>query len=128
MPIYIFRNSETNEYREIVQRMNEPHEYFGDHGDEDVWVRVFTCPNASIDAKIDPFKPQDFLRKTESKKGTFGDFLDKSSELSSERASLAGGKDPVKDKYFDDYSAKRNGAKHPQQQKSFENSNIKVEF
>jgi hypothetical protein len=40
----------------------------------------------------------------------------------------AGGKDPVKEKYFTDYSAKRRGAKHPDQMKTFENSKIKVDF
>lgn len=128
MPIYIYFNSETEEYREIVQKMSDVHEYFGENGGETAWKRVFTSPNASIDSKIDPFKTGDFVRKTGSKKGTYGDLLDKSAELSRERANIAGGVDPVKEKYYKDYSEKRRGAKHPSQMKSFESKNIKVDF
>ena len=128
MPLYTYFNSETEEYRDIVQKMSDAHEYFGEGGDEATWKRVFTVPHASIDSKIDPFKPEDFTRKTGGKKGTYGDLLDKSSELSSQRAELAGGVDPVKEKYFKDYSEKRRGAKHPSQMKSFESKNVKIDF
>jgi predicted nucleic acid-binding Zn ribbon protein len=128
MPIYVYFNTETEEYREIVQRMSDVHEYFGESGDENTWKRVFTCPNAAIDSQIDPFNSRDFMRKTGAKKGTYGDLLDKSSELSQQRAEKAGGVDPIKEKYFKDYSAKRRGAKHPDQMKSFENKNVKIDF
>ena len=128
MPIYVYFNTETEEYREIVQRMSDVHEYFGESGDEKNWKRVFTCPNAAIDSQIDPFSSRDFMRKTGAKKGTYGDLLDKSSELSNQRAEKAGGVDPIKEKYFKDYSAKRRGAKHPDQMKSFENKNVKIDF
>ena len=128
MPIYGYINSETDEYIEIVQKMSDVHEYFGENGDETTWKRVFTSPNASIDSKIDPFKTSDFVRKTGSKKGTYGDLLDKSAELSHQRAEMAGGKDPIKEKYYKDYSEKRRGAKHPSQMKSFESKNIKIDF
>ena len=128
MPIYVYLNTETEEYREIVQKMSDVHEYFGESGDEKSWKRVFTCPNASIDSQIDPFNSRDFMRKTGAKKGTYGDLLDKSSELSHQRAEKTGGIDPVKEKYFKEYSAKRRGAKHPDQMKSFENKNVKIDF
>ena len=128
MAIYVYFNTETEEYREIVQKMSDVHEYFGESGDEKNWKRVFTCPNASIDSQIDPFSSRDFMRKTGGKKGTYGDLLDKSSELSNQRAEKAGGVDPIKEKYFKDYSAKRRGAKHPDQMKSFENKNVKIDF
>ncbi len=128
MPLYIYFNSETEEYREIVQKMNDIKEYFGEDGDEATWKRIFTVPNASIDSKMDPFNTSEFVRKTGSKKGTYGDLLDKSSELSSQRAELAGGVDPVKEKYYKDYSEKRRGAKHPSQMKSFESRNVKIDF
>jgi predicted nucleic acid-binding Zn ribbon protein len=128
MPVYIFVNTETNEYREIFQNMKDKHEYFGEDGQEHTWKRVFTVPQASIDSKIDPFNTRDFVNKTGSKKGTYGDLLDKSAELSRKRADIAGGKDPVKEKYFEDYSKNRRGAKHPDQLKSFESKNIKVDF
>jgi predicted nucleic acid-binding Zn ribbon protein len=128
MPSYTYFNSETEEYRDIVQKMSDVHEYFGEGGDEATWKRVFTVPHASIDSKIDPFKSEDFTRKTGGKKGTYGDLLDKSAELSHQRAEMAGGVDPVKEKYFKDYSEKRRGAKHPDQMKSFESKNIQVDF
>jgi hypothetical protein len=128
MPLYIYHNIVTDEYVEIVQRMNETHQYSGISGDEDCWRRVFTVPNASIDAHLDPFSSKDFVNKTQNKKGTYGDLLDRSAEMSDKRASLAGGKDPVKEQYFSDYSAKRRGAKHPDQMKTFENNKIKVDF
>lgn len=128
MPIYTYFNSETEEYRDIVQKMSDVHQYFGEDGSETTWKRVFTVPHASIDSKMDPFKAEDFARKTGSKKGTYGDLLDKSAELSHQRAELAGGIDPVKEKYYKDYSEKRRGAKHPSQMKSFESKNISVDF
>jgi predicted nucleic acid-binding Zn ribbon protein len=96
MPLYIYLNSETQEYVEIFQKMNDVKEYFGENGDETTWKRIFTVPNASFDSKIDPFKASEFARKTGSKKGTYGDLLDKSAELSQQRADIVGGVDPVK--------------------------------
>lgn len=128
MPVYIYHNTETDEYVEIFQGMNDVHEYSGISGDEDCWKRVFTVPNASIDSQVDPFSSKQFVDKTQNKKGTYGDLLDRSAEMSDKRASLAGGKDPIKEKYFSDYSAKRRGAKHPDQMKTFENNKIKVDF
>lgn len=128
MPLYTYFNSETEEYRDIVQKMNDVKEYFGENGDETSWKRIFTVPNASFDSKIDPFKASEFARKTGSKKGTYGDLLDKSAELSQQRADITGGADPVKAKYFENYSKTRRGAKHPSQMKSFESKNISVDF
>lgn len=128
MPLYTYFNSETEEYRDIVQKMNDVKEYFGENGDETTWRRIFTVPNASFDSKIDPFKASEFARKTGSKKGTYGDLLDKSAELSQQRADITGGVDPVKAKYFENYSKTRRGAKHPSQMKSFESKNISVDF
>lgn len=128
MPLYIFYNTETEEYREVLQSMNDKHEYFGESGDEFCWRRVFTVPQASIDSKIDPFSTKDFVSKTGNKKGTYGDLLDKSAELSRKRSEMAGGSDPVKEQYFKKYSEARRGAKHPDQMKSLETKNIKVDF
>jgi predicted nucleic acid-binding Zn ribbon protein len=128
MPLYTYFNSETEEYRDIVQKMNDIKEYFGENGDETTWKRIFTVPNASFDSKIDPFKASEFARKTGSKKGTYGDLLDKSAELSQQRADITGGADPVKEKYFENYSKTRRGAKHPSQMKSFDSKNISVDF
>lgn len=129
MPLYIYLNSETQEYVEIFQKMNDVKEYFGENGDETTWKRIFTVPNASFDSKIDPFKASELARKTGSKKGTYGDLLDKSAELSQQRADIVGGVDPVKVKYFEDYSKTRRGGKHPLDKKSsFENKNVTIDF
>lgn len=79
------------------------------------WERVFTVPQASIDANIDPFNQQQFIDKTGSKNGSVGDVWDRSAELSAKRAEKAGGVDPVKAKYYKDYSKKRKGKPHPKQ-------------
>jgi hypothetical protein len=129
MPIYIYHNTETDEYREIVQTMSEVHEYFGTDGDEKCWKRVFTVPQASIDAAVDPFSSKQFVDKTSNKKGTYGDLLDRSNEMSQKRAALAGGVDPVKEKYYENYSKARKGAKHPDMfKKNYESKNVKIDF
>ncbi len=128
MPIYIYHNEEKDEYREIYQSMTEEHVYRGENGDEDGWKRVFTVPNASIDAQVDPFSSKEFVQKTGNKKGTYGDLIDRSKEMSEKRAQLNGGVDPVKQKYFEQYSKERRGAKHPEQLKSYESKNVKIDY
>jgi hypothetical protein len=108
--------------------MEDKHEYFGENGDENSWKRVFTVPNASIDSQVDPFSSKDFVNKTNNKKGTYGDLLDRSKEMSEKRAQIAGGVDPVKEKYYQDYSKARKGAKHPDQLKSYESKNVKIDY
>ena len=109
--------------------MNDPHEYFGEADElNEPWQRVFTIPNASIDTQIDPFNSNQFVDRTGSKKGSYGDMLDYSSEMSQRRADQAGGVDPVKEKYFKEYSKKRKGAKHFEQMKTFESKGIEVKY
>ncbi len=110
MPIYIYKSPDGEKYKEVVQTMNEDHVYFDSEGLE--WKRVFTIPNASIDTQIDAYSEKQFREKTGSKKGTFGDIMDYSKELGQVRAESNGGIDPVKQKYYKDYSDSRNGAKH----------------
>jgi hypothetical protein len=76
------------------------------------WKRVITKPYASVDSQIDPNNPNDFVEKTGKKKGTYGDILDASKELSEKRAKQHGGEDPVQRRFFDDYKAKRHGVEH----------------
>ena len=128
MPQYVYKNTETEEYREIFQTMKEVHEYFGEDGLEKTWIRVFTSPQASIDSHIDPFSSKQFVDKTANKKGTQGDLWDRSKDLSESRAQLNGGVDPVKQKYFENYSKTRKGAKHPDQMRSFESNKIKIDY
>lgn len=129
MPLYLYQNEKTKEIREIFQSMNEVHEYNGEKGNEKNWKRIFTVPQASVDTKQDPFSTNDFLDRTKSKKGTYGNMLDYSRELSEKRSSIVGGKDPIKENYYKNYSKQRNGAKHPDTfKKSFETKNFKVEI
>lgn len=127
MPIYIFKHPEKEEYIEILQSMNEEHSYIDEKGIE--WKRVFTNPQLSCSSNIDPFCNKSFVEKTGSMKGTYGDMMDLSKEMSEKRKESNGGIDPVKESYYKKYSKERNGAKHPDQLKQgFENKNVKITF
>ena len=108
MPIYEYRNPETGETIEVVQKMNDFHIYIDYDGLE--WKRVWTAPNSAIDANLDG-SLESFMKYTEGKKGTMGDIWDASREASEIREKREG-KDGVKKKYFKKYSEKRNGMKH----------------
>ena len=126
MPIYVYKHPEHEEYREVFQGMNDEHIYSED-GVE--WDRVFLSPNASIDSSVDPFSKQQFIDSTYNKKGSLGDVMDYSAELSAKRAEKSGGKDPVKEKFYDDYAKKRNGAEHPNRKsRTYESKNVKVDY
>ncbi len=129
MPIYSFLNKKTGEVIDVFQSMNDIHEYKGKSGKENFWERIFYSPNASIDTKQDPFSSNQYLDRTKSKKGTYGNMLDYSKELSEKRASINGGIDPVKEKYYNNYSKERKGAKHPDKmKKTFENKHVKIDL
>lgn len=127
MPTYCYINDDTEETIEVVQRMNEPHEYFDKNGKK--WRRVFSIPHATIDGSIDPFDEKSFIAKTGAKKGTMGDLLDASKEASEKRAARTGGVDPVKQQFFDRYKKERGGKRHPQDKPSIiENKNWQIEL
>lgn len=124
MPIYVYKNPETGETKEIIQTMNEAHEYFEDNIQ---WRRIFLSPNASIDTKVD--SDQKFIEKTGNMKGTLGEMMDYSEDLSKERASKSEtGEDPVKRKFYNDYE-KKVGKKHMADKKTkFETDRIKIDL
>ena len=125
MPIYVYKHPEEDLYEEVVQGMNDPH-IFSKDGIE--WQRVFLSPNAAISTADDPFNGNSFVEKTANMKGTFGDMMDYSAELSERRSEERGGEDPMKKKLFKDYE-KRVGKKHIEDKsKSFENKDLKVDF
>ena len=72
--------------------------------------RVYTIPHASIDSKIDADSESDFVAKTKAK--TYGELWDHSAEMSAKRAEQHGGKDPVKQEFFEKNASKRGGKKH----------------
>lgn len=127
MPFYTYENPKTGETIDVLQSMSEKHEYFDQEGLE--WKRVFQVPNASIDSQIDPNNPVAFIEATRNKKGTYGDMIDKSAELSEKRAKDHGGKDPVKEKFFKEYKD-RVGKDHVavNRKKSYESKNVKVDY
>ena len=124
MQIYLYQHQETEEIREVLQSMKEEHVYF----EENIqWKRIYTVPTASIDTKIDPFSAKEFINKT-NKRGTVGDVMDLSSELSEKRAEKTGQGDPVKQKLFKDYE-KKVGKKHLlDKKKVIETPKVKIEL
>lgn len=106
MPIYSYIDDDTGEVHDVVQGMNDIHEYY--HNGKKL-RRVFYVPNASIDTSIN--SESAFVEKTSKMKGTIGDIQDYSRELSDKRG---GFNDPIRQKYYKEYSAKRHGAKHPE--------------
>ena len=126
MPFYVYKHPEKEEYEEVLQGMSEEHTYSKD-GVE--WERVFLPPNTSVSTSVDPFDANSFIEKTGNMKGTVGDMMDLSAELSEKRAADSkDGKDPVKQKYFEEYSKARKGAKHPESMTKFENSRVEGDY
>jgi hypothetical protein len=118
MPLYLYENKETGEVLEVLQGMNDTHEYQGEDGSEEgLWRRVYVNPNMSTDTKIDPFSSSSFRSSTLNKNDTYGQLFERSAEASEMRAQQAGGIDPVKQKSYDDYSKMTNGKTHPNEQK-----------
>ena len=127
MPIYVYKHPDKEEYREVLQGMNDKHIYSEDGVK---WKRVFLSPNASIDNSVDPFSSQQFIDATYNKKGTVGDMMDLSQELSHKRAEKRGGEDPVKEKFYNNYAKERGGAEHPNRikEKGYESKNVKIDY
>jgi len=115
MPLFLFKNSDTNEVREIFFKMNDDKVYNGEDGTEiGKWSRRWTKPNASVNSlsNTNPFDTRAHVEKTGQMKGSLGDLFNISKEMSERRQDKIGGEDPVKRKFFEDYKQKNNGAKH----------------
>ena len=127
MPLYTFENPETGELQDIFFHMDDDKTHIDENGL--TWKRVLISPQLSTVSSIDPWNNDDFVNKTADMKGTVGDMLDKSAELSAKRAEESGGVDPVKKEFYKNYSDERKGAKHPSEKgKSYESKNVKIEF
>lgn len=129
--VYQFRHKVTGEVADIVMSMKEYKHYKGENGEDENWERVYSSPQVNIgNAKVsDPFSNSSFVEKTGKMKGKYGDLLDYSAELSEKRAQIAGGEDPVKRKYFDNYKKKTNGKKHLlDRPKKIETKGATIEF
>lgn len=128
MPLYVFHHPEDeNLTKDVFFNMNDEKKYTDEDGVE--WKRVFLSSQLSCEGSIDPWDNADFVNKTGNKKGSYGDLLDQSAELSAQRAKENGGIDPLKQKYYKNYSKKRRGAIHNDlKPKTFEDKNIKIEL
>ena len=124
--MYVFESPSTGEKIEIFFAMDDVKEYIDTSGLK--WNRVLLSPQLNTEASIDPWSNDDFVNKTSNTKGTMGDLMDRSAELSQIRADAHDGVDPVKEKYYKKYSKDRKGAKHLDQMKKFENKDVKVDY
>ena len=122
MPFYLFQSPTTEEIQEIYFHMNDEKQFLDEQGVE--WKRIYTVPQASIDTKADPFSSTDYVKVTNKRGGTYGDLLDKASEMSRKREEKMG-VDPVKEKVFKEYSKTRHGLKPPDQKKQEANNRLK---
>lgn len=114
--IYLYKNPESGEIIEVVQSMNDVHEY---EENGVAFERVWTVPQAVIGMKVDPYSKRQFLEKTD-KPGNVGDLWDRSEELSHMRAEKNGGVDPVKKAEDEKWSKERGGKKLPKKMKDLE--------
>jgi hypothetical protein len=119
VPLYEFVQVKTGKKTEIFFPAKDCPSIGSIYKDENgvKWKRVFSLPFASVDTKIDPNSASDFVTKTGKKRGTYGDLLDASKELSEKRTKERG-EDPVKKKFFKDYSKKRFGVKHIEEKRA----------
>ena len=69
------------------------------------------------------------MNRTSDSKGSYGDLMDRSKEMSQKRAAENGGVDPIKQKYLENYSKERGGKKHFSELKSSaENKHVKIDL
>lgn len=113
MPTYLFSDPQTGQIKEVYQKMDEIHDY-QENGVK--FNRIFTTAEVSMDAKWDALNSKDFVAKTASHKGTYGDLLDKSKELSLKREQIMG-HDPIKKQAYENFAKARKGKRHPDQNK-----------
>jgi len=108
--------------------MTDEKVYNGEDGTEiGQWRRVYHAPLAAIDTKLDPRDKNAFVRRTE-KYTKLGEMQDISREMSEKRAAKDG-KDPVREKWLDNYEKSRNGKKHFERiPKVVETPHIKIDM
>lgn len=110
MMYYSYSHPDTKEVVEILQEINDVHEYVSEDGTK--YDRVFNSNICPAGLAVDPFSSKQFLEKT-SGKGTLGDVWDRAKEMSAMRAEKRGGVDEIADKAEKDYLSKRCVSKVP---------------
>lgn len=124
MPEYLYQHPETEEVKSVVQGVREEHVYI----ENDVkWNRIFTAPQLNTVGTLDPFNKNQFINATSNTKGNYGDLLDRSKELSSQRKEKLG-HDPVQDKFFNEYSVQRKGRAHPNDNRGRQTKGVDTEY
>jgi hypothetical protein len=129
MPEYLYKHPQTQEIKAVFQGMQDKHEFIDQDGT--AWKRVFTSTTFSLDSSnVDPFSADQFVEKTKNMKGTYGDMLDYSKELSQRREETLGKEDPLKRKVFDNYKKERgiNHVNDRPKSKGLDTPDYKVEF
>jgi len=97
MPVYRYKHPKSGELVEIVQSMNDIHEYIDKNGIK--YERQFESVSLSKDQSINPYNAKDFARKTRDKNYNLGEMWKISKELSEKRKSISG-KDEIKEKHL----------------------------
>ena len=119
MPLYSFINKRTCEPEDIFFSYREVPKIGEEWTDEsgEAWIRATHLPQAATNGlkPIDPHSAKQFVAKTGAMKGTIGDMLDLSKEMSAKRAEKHGDSDPIKEKFYKQYSDKRRGTLHTSQ-------------
>ena len=110
MPLNIYTSPDEKETVEVIQKMNDVHEFYKDGVK---WRRIFQIPQASIDTKIDPFDQRKFIEKTGQSGGSLGSIMDRSKEASLAREKVIGF-DPIakaRDEKWQNTRVKKDGTK-----------------
>ncbi len=102
MPFYLFEDPTSGDVKEIFFKMNDIKTY-QENGVK--WNRVYTVPQTSIDANIDPHSSQAFVEKTR-RAGNIGDLVDMSKEMSERRGGIKN--DPIKKDHIKQWKKDRN--------------------
>ena len=124
MPEYLYQHPATNEIKGVIQGVNDPHVYMENNIK---WKRVFTAPQLNTVGTLDPFNKNQFINNTANTQGNYGDLMDRSRELSAQRAEKLG-HDPVRNEYFDNYSKARRGIKHPDDKRKNKSKGYDVDY
>jgi predicted nucleic acid-binding Zn ribbon protein len=122
MPVYLYIDDRTGDVHEVVQKMNDVHEY---QIDGFKLRRIFVNPKISFDTKTDAFSEKEFVEKTKNKNYTVGDLWEKSKELSEKREKKAG-KDKIKEKAMEAYE-KKTKKRHPSRKEKIETKDFVIE-
>src|SRR6266404_3756250 len=117
MPNYTFENLKTKEIQ-VFNFSLDNHPTWGEVREIDgqKWKRIMEthAPMGIVKDTINPHSSEAFVDETKRKKGTVGDLIERSQELSEQRKKQSiDGRDSVKDKFLDGWSKKRGGKKHP---------------